>query len=82
VYKAASDAAVTELPPTRLIRLGLALNFSVFYEILNGADCTCHLANAAFDHAIVELDTFKLSQGNCKDSTLIMQLLYNSPSST
>lgn len=29
-YKAASDVAVTELPPTHPIRLGLALNFSVF----------------------------------------------------
>jgi 14-3-3 protein epsilon len=29
-YKAASDVAVSELPPTHPIRLGLALNFSVF----------------------------------------------------
>ena len=29
VYKAASDVAETELPPTNPIRLGLALNFSV-----------------------------------------------------
>lgn len=28
-YKAASDIAMTELPPTHPIRLGLALNFSV-----------------------------------------------------
>ena len=29
VYEVASDVAVTELPPTHPIRLGLALNFSV-----------------------------------------------------
>ncbi len=29
-YKAASDVAVNDLPPTHPIRLGLALNFSVF----------------------------------------------------
>ncbi|CAO2628538.1 14-3-3 protein epsilon [Lemmus lemmus] len=39
VYKAASDIAMTELPPTHPICLGLALNFSVFYyEILNSPD--------------------------------------------
>jgi len=73
-YKAASDVAVTELPPTHPIRLGLALNFSVFYyEILNSPDRACHLAKKAFDDAIAELDT--LSEESYKDSTLIMQLL-------
>ena len=73
-YKTASDVAVTELPPTHPIRLGLALNFSVFYyEILNSPDRACHLAKQAFDDAIAELDT--LSEESYKDSTLIMQLL-------
>jgi len=73
-YKSASDIAVTELPPTHPIRLGLALNFSVFYyEILNSPDRACHLAKQAFDDAIAELDT--LSEDSYKDSTLIMQLL-------
>lgn len=73
-YKAASDIATTELPPTHPIRLGLALNFSVFYyEILNSPDRACRLAKAAFDDAIAELDT--LSEESYKDSTLIMQLL-------
>lgn len=73
-YKAATDIAVTELPPTHPIRLGLALNFSVFYyEILNSPDRACHLAKQAFDDAIAELDT--LSEESYKDSTLIMQLL-------
>jgi len=73
-YKAASDIAMTELAPTHPIRLGLALNFSVFYyEILNSSDRACRLAKAAFDDAIAELDT--LSEESYKDSTLIMQLL-------
>lgn len=73
-YKAASDIALTELPSTHPIRLGLALNFSVFYyEILNSPDRACRLAKQAFDDAIAELDS--LSEESYKDSTLIMQLL-------
>ncbi|XP_030007739.1 tyrosine 3-monooxygenase/tryptophan 5-monooxygenase activation protein, epsilon polypeptide 1 isoform X1 [Sphaeramia orbicularis] len=73
-YKTATDLAMSELPPTHPIRLGLALNFSVFYyEILNSPDRACRLAKAAFDDAIAELDT--LSEESYKDSTLIMQLL-------
>ena len=44
-YKAASDIAMIELPPTHPIRLGLALNVSVFYyEILNSPDRACRSA--------------------------------------
>lgn len=70
----ATDVAQTELTPTHPIRLGLALNFSVFYyEILNSPDRACHLAKQAFDDAIAELDS--LSEESYRDSTLIMQLL-------
>ncbi|KAI4306390.1 hypothetical protein L6164_029671 [Bauhinia variegata] len=73
-YQTASTTAETELPPTHPIRLGLALNYSVFYyEILNSPERACHLAKQAFDVAISELDT--LSEESYKDSTLIMQLL-------
>ncbi|KAG7267976.1 hypothetical protein CRUP_011000 [Coryphaenoides rupestris] len=73
-YKAANEIAIEGLPPTHPIRLGLALNFSVFYyEILNSPDRACKLAKTAFDDAIAELDT--LSEESYKDSTLIMQLL-------
>ncbi|GAA5922414.1 14-3-3 family protein [Sporobolomyces koalae] len=73
-YKTASEIASSELAPTHPIRLGLALNFSVFYyEILNSPEKACHLAKMAFDDAIAELDT--LSEESYKDSTLIMQLL-------
>mmetsp|Transcript_6291 Transcript_6291/g.8517 ORF Transcript_6291/g.8517 Transcript_6291/m.8517 type:complete len:265 (+) Transcript_6291:129-923(+) len=73
-YKAASDIAQTDLATTHPIRLGLALNFSVFYyEVLNSPEQACTLAKSAFDEAIQELDT--LSEESYKDSTLIMQLL-------
>ncbi|KAL6180041.1 hypothetical protein ACLB2K_046710 [Fragaria x ananassa] len=68
------DVAMTDLAPTHPIRLGLALNFSVFYyEILNQSDKACSMAKQAFEEAIAELDT--LGEESYKDSTLIMQLL-------
>ncbi|CAL1275999.1 unnamed protein product [Larinioides sclopetarius] len=61
-YQEAFDISKNKMQPTHPIRLGLALNFSVFYfEILNAPD------------AIAELDT--LNEDSYKDSTLIMQLL-------
>ncbi|RVW56038.1 14-3-3 protein 7 [Vitis vinifera] len=73
-YEAATSTAASDLPPTHPIRLGLALNFSVFYyEILNSPERACHLAKQAFDEAIAELDS--LNEESYKDSTLIMQLL-------
>jgi len=73
-YNEAFEIAKKNMSPTHPIRLGLALNFSVFYyEILNAPDQACHLAKQAFDDAIAELDT--LNEESYKDSTLIMQLL-------
>jgi len=73
-YQAAFDISKSEMTPTHPIRLGLALNFSVFYyEILNSPERACFLAKQAFDDAIAELDT--LNEESYKDSTLIMQLL-------
>ncbi|KAA0052791.1 14-3-3-like protein GF14 kappa [Cucumis melo var. makuwa] len=44
-YRAAQDVEVADLAPTHPIRLGLALNFSVFYfEILNQSDKACSMA--------------------------------------
>jgi 14-3-3 protein beta/theta/zeta len=73
-YQAAFDIAKEQMQPTHPIRLGLALNFSVFfYEIMNSPEKACALAKQAFDDAIAELDT--LNEDSYKDSTLIMQLL-------
>ena len=73
-YQEAFDIAKSKMQPTHPIRLGLALNFSVFYyEILNAPERACDMAKKAFDEAIAELDT--LGEESYKDSTLIMQLL-------
>ncbi|XP_067856292.1 14-3-3 protein beta/alpha-1-like [Heptranchias perlo] len=73
-YQEAFEISKAKMETTHPIRLGLALNFSVFYyEILNSPEEACHLAKAAFDDAIAELDT--LADDSYKDSTLIMQLL-------
>ena len=72
-YKEATEKA-KDLAPTHPIRLGLALNYSVFlYEVQGKNDDACQLAKQAFDDAIAELDT--LDEESYKDSTLIMQLL-------
>jgi len=72
-YNEATNIA-KELTSTDPIRLGLALNFSVFYyEIMNSADNAIALAKNAFDTAIEQLEA--ISDDSYKDSTLIMQLL-------
>jgi len=73
-YQTASDIAAAELLATHPVRLGLALNFSVFYyDILDDATGACLLAKPAFDDAIAELDS--LSEECYRDSTMILQLL-------
>ncbi|XP_059954885.1 LOW QUALITY PROTEIN: 14-3-3 protein gamma-like [Mesoplodon densirostris] len=74
-YSEAHEISKEHMQPTHAIRLGLALNYSVFYyEIQNAPEQACHLAKTAFDDAIAELDT--LNKDSYRDSTLIMQLLH------
>jgi len=62
------------LKETNPIRLGLALNYSVFfYEICDKKESASDLAQAAFDNAIEKLDA--LDENAYRDCTLIMQLL-------
>jgi len=73
-YQGAQDCAESGLSVTHPIRLGLALNFSVFlYEVLAQPDEACKMARTAFEDAIAELDN--VAEDSYKDSTLIMQLL-------
>merc|ERR1712110_243140 len=73
-YAEASAVAEKDLAVTHPIRLGLALNYSVFqYEVLANPDEACKMARTAFEDAIAELDN--VAEDSYKDSTLIMQLL-------
>jgi len=73
-YEEASSVASSGLAVTHPIRLGLALNYSVFqYEVLGNPEEACKMARTAFEDAIAELDN--VQEDSYKDSTLIMQLL-------
>merc|ERR1740129_1547858 len=73
-YEEAHKVAEKDLVVTHPIRLGLALNYSVFqYEVLQNPDEACKMARTAFEDAIAELDN--VAEDSYKDSTLIMQLL-------
>lgn len=72
-YEKASEEA-KEMESTHPIRLGLALNYSVFhYEIKSNPEKACELAQGACDEAITMLDT--LDTESYKDGSLILQLL-------
>lgn len=73
-YQKASEIALSDLKATHPIRLGLALNFSVFYyEVFSSPEKACMLAKAAFDDAMNVMDA--LDEDQYKDSAQIMQLL-------
>jgi len=73
-YAEAHAVAEKDLAVTHPIRLGLALNYSVFqYEVLQSPEEACKMARTAFEDAIAELDN--VDEASYKDSTLIMQLL-------
>lgn len=77
LYREATDLA-SDLDHTHPIRLGLALNYSVFYyEILSNAEKACDIAKGAMDNAIALLESEEVqnSAHDYRDSVLIIQLL-------
>ena len=72
--KEAYEIANKDIPIANSTRLGLALNYSVFYyEIKNLKEEACTIAKNAFDEAMKVLD--ELEKVKAKDSLLIIQLL-------
>ena len=73
-YKKATEKAESELKTTHPIRLGLTLNYSVFwYEVKGDPSKACQLAKQAFDDAIADID--QIEEDQYKDATTIMQLI-------
>jgi len=73
-YKEAYVIAEKELHISSSTRLGLALNFSVFYyEIKLLKEEACQIANNSFQESIQILD--ELEKQKAKDTILIIQLL-------
>ena len=74
IYKAAYEIS-KDIPISSSTRLGLALNFSVFYyEIRNNKEEACKIAKNAFEESIKILDELE-KNNKAKDTILIIQLL-------
>ncbi|EQC29238.1 tyrosine 3-monooxygenase/tryptophan 5-monooxygenase activation protein [Saprolegnia diclina VS20] len=73
-YGQATDIATSKLHSTNPLRLGLALNFAVFYcEIMKLPDRACQLAKQAFDDAIADMDS--LTEESFRDAAMILQII-------
>ena len=83
-YSEATTYAEAELKTTNPVRLGLALNYSVFcyevitfnifnFKVMNDPPKACNLAKQAFDDAIADIE--HIDEDQYKDATTIMQLI-------
>ena len=72
--KAYTDANTISLPACNPIKLGLALNFSVFYyEVLKNYKAACDLADKALQEALDKID--ELEEDDFRDAKSIIELL-------
>ena len=72
--KAYNEANQITLPPCNPIKLGLALNFSVFhYEVMKNHKAACELADQALQEALDKID--ELEEDDFRDAKSIIELL-------
>ena len=72
--KAYTEANGITLPPCNSIRLGLALNFSVFYfEVMKDQKRACELADSSLQAALDKID--ELGEEEFRDAKSIIELL-------
>jgi len=73
-YKASYKHAFSTLPSWHPTRLGVALNFSVyFHDVCGSPDRACHLAKHAFDEAVGAMHA--TPEHTFRDSLMILHLL-------
>jgi 14-3-3 protein epsilon len=73
-YEDGTKVAEESLPVTSSARLGLALNFAVFYyEVMRSPGEAVPIARKAYEDAVREIDD--LAEDSSKDSQIIMKLL-------
>ena len=72
--RAYEDANKVDMPPCNPIKLGLALNFSVFhYEVMKNHKAACDLADKALQEALDKID--ELEEDDFRDAKSIIELL-------
>ena len=72
--KAYEEANSINLPPCNPIKLGLALNSSVFhYEVMKNHKAACELADQALQDALEKID--ELQEDDFRDAKSIIELL-------
>ena len=72
--QAYTEASEIDLQPCNPIKLGLALNFSVFkYEVLKDHQKACQLADDALQQALEKID--ELEEDDFRDAKSIIELL-------
>merc|ERR1712083_763730 len=72
--EAYNDANEITLPPCNPIKLGLALNFSVFhYEVMKSHKAACDLADKSLQDALDKID--ELEEDDFRDAKSIIELL-------
>ena len=72
--KAYDEANTISLPPCNPIKLGLALNFSVFhYEVMKNHSAACKLADESLQNALDKID--ELEEDDFRDAKSIIELL-------
>merc|ERR1711982_178728 len=72
--KSYEEANQIDLPACNPIKLGLALNFSVFhYEVMKNHKAACELADSALQDALEKID--ELQEDDFRDAKSIIELL-------